>query len=313
MLALPERGLSHSAKSHNVNFDMLCDWVEASALFCGEPLVAAEVVDLLRENEIYSTQDLAWELLENVFAAIEARAKLLGKGYPIRSRGTSRIVPLADWQEFPAYSFCLMLSLRTAYPTWAHSFGQDYTQQGELFERLTAESVSNSFRDWTVYPTGWTKTRTSQLGKIVVEIAEQLGEPIGTIEHWTSDAAKEVGLDLLCYRSFPDRRGGLPVFLVQCASGANWKSKLKTPDIRIWTKVITFSSDPKKAFSMPYALNEAEFNRNANIVDGLLLDRHRLLAPGFDKKNWISEVLAIELNTWTSSRIPALPKTANMV
>lgn len=313
MLALPEKGLSRSASSHNVDFDMLYDWVEASALFCGEPLVAAEVVDLLRENEIYATQDLAWELLENLFAAIEARANLLGKGYPIRSRGTKRIEPKADWQEFPAYSFCLMLSLRTAYPTWARSFGQDYTRQGDLFERLTAESVSSSFRDWTVCPTGWTKEHPGQLGKIVVEIAEQLGEPIGTVERWTSARAKEAGLDLLCFRRFPDRRGGLPVFLFQCASGADWKSKLHTPNIRIWTKVITFSSDPKKAFSMPYALDEIEFNRNANIVDGLLLDRHRLLAPGFDNKEWISDVLATDLNAWTSSRVPVLPLTTSLV
>ncbi|TCQ03393.1 hypothetical protein C8J40_11122 [Sphingomonas sp. PP-CC-3A-396] len=310
MLGLPARGLHRSVKNHNVDFAAIYDWIEASVLFLGEDVAGADIVDLLRENEIYRDQDFAWDLVNIVFAAIRSRARKLGEGYPIRVSGGTRVVGVEDWREFPAYAFCLALSLPSVYPTWARDFGQDYTAQGELFEALTAESVSRSFQDWTVHPTGWTKSNPSQLGKIVEDLAAQLGEATGELKRWTAASAKEAGLDLLCFRPFPDGRVGIPVYLLQCASGADWKTKLKTPDLRIWTKIITFAADPKKAFSMPYAIEEEEFIQRTNVVDGLLLDRHRLLAPGLGEKAWVSGELAAKLVDWVSERILTLPKVA---
>lgn len=310
MLGLPEKGLHRSKKAHNVDLGIFCDWLEASALFLGEDVTGADVVDLLRENEIYRDQDFAWELLNDAFAELRMRFRLLGDGYPIRIRGGTRIVGVQDWREFPAYAFCLALALPSVYPGWARAFGSDFTEQGELFEALTAESIAQSFRDWTVHPTGWTKTTPSKLGQIVSDLAAQLGEATGELRRWTSANAKEAGLDLLCFRPFPDSRVGIPVYLLQCASGADWKAKLKTPDLRIWTKIITFASDPKKALSMPYALNEADFARHTNVVDGLLLDRHRLLSPGLHEKGWVSNNLAAKINSWTMGRIPSLPKVS---
>jgi hypothetical protein len=308
MLAIPERGLHRSVKAHNVDFGAFCDWLEASALFLAEDVAGADVIDLLRENEIYRDQDFAWDLLNNAFAAMRTRARLLGDGYPIRVSGGTRIVAVEDWREFPAYAFCLTLSLPSVYPAWARAFGADFTEQGELFEAVTAESMALSFRDWTVHRTGWTKTAPSQLGKIIEDLAARLGEATGELRRWTSASAKEAGLDLLCFRPFPDGRVGIPVYLLQCASGADWRSKLKTPDLRIWTKVITFAADPKKALSMPYALDEVDFTQRTNIVDGLLLDRHRLLAPGLHQKQWISDELTGKLNDWVSGRLPTLPR-----
>jgi hypothetical protein len=308
MLGLPEKGLYRSVRVHNVDFGVFCDWLEASAMFSGEDVTGSDVVDLLRENEFYRDQDFAWDLLNNAFAAIRTRARLLGKGYPMHVSGGTRIVAVEDWRDFAAYAFCLMLSLPSVYPTWARAFGVDYTTQGELFEALTAESMSRSFQGWIVHPTGWTKTTPSQLRSIVESIAARLGEATGEVKRWTSSHAKEAGLDMICFRPFPDGRVGIPVYLMQCASGADWKSKLKTPDLRIWTKIITFAAEPKKALSMPYALDEADFTQRTNIVDGLLLDRHRLLSPGMGVRDWITPELAARLIAWVEGRAPSLPR-----
>lgn len=211
------------------------------------------------------------------------------------------------WEQFPAYSFCLALSLPGSYPEWARNFGQDYNEQGELFEALTAESVRGTLTGWVVHPTGWTRTTPTRLAEVVARLASLLGEATGDLAHWTQQKANEAGLDLLCFRPFPDGRVGVPVYMFQCASGADWKKKLKSPDLRVWTKIITFASDPKKAFAMPFALSEKDFTYNTNLVDGLLLDRHRLLSPGLERRDWVPSDLATRLVAWTDPRIQQLP------
>jgi hypothetical protein len=307
MLSLPASGFRRSRSVHNVDIDICCDWIEASSMFLHEEISGADVVDLLRENEIYADQDFAWELVNDVVGHLRDRARLLGDGYPIQVSHHGRIVPKGAWADYTAYGFCLLLSLPVAYPAWAEAFGADYNQQGELFEKLTAEAVKASLAGWTVHSTGWTRSAPNNLTQVVRDVAAMLGESIGEVAKWTKQRAHEAGLDLLCFRAFPDGRVGVPVFLVQCASGGDWKKKLKTPDLRIWGKAITFASDPKKAFSMPFALSESDFTFNCNIVDGLLLDRHRLLAPGVANAGWISGALRAELTAWMTPRITALP------
>ena len=146
-----------------------------------------------------------------------------------------------------------------------------------------------------------------RLGAIVADVAARLGETTGDIIRWSRQKANEAGLDLLCFRPFPDGRVGVPVYLIQCASGGDWHTKLKTPDLRIWTKVIDFAADPKKAFSMPFALSASDFTFHCNLVDGLLLDRYRLLAPGQAQREWITPQLTTELVAWARPRVAALP------
>jgi hypothetical protein len=94
---------------------------------------------------------------------------------------------------------------------------------------------------------------------------------------------------------------------MQCASGKNWDGKLDTPDVRRWMKLVQFASDPKKAFSMPFALPDLEFLRKCEKVNGMFLDRYRLLSPGYNNYDWISQALKDRLNAWLEPRIAALP------
>jgi hypothetical protein len=307
MLKLPGSGFKRSVNHHNVKLDICCDWLEASALFHAGELSGAEVVDVLREQEIYASQDFAWDLVTDAFLTIGERNRVLGEGYPFEVVGANRLRRRAKWEEFPAYSFCLVLSLPQSYPEWARKFGADFTEQGSLFEQLTGEAVTNSLAGWSVHSTGWAPSAPSQLSKIVAQVSAMLGEATGDIKKWTKDMAKEAGLDLLCYLPFPDNRVGVPTYLFQCASGGDWKDKQKTPDLELWTKAITFAVRPKKALAIPFALSESDYTYHCNIVAGLFLDRHRLLAPGREHKDWISPKLAKKMTKWTRSRIKTLP------
>ncbi len=58
MLTIPGRGMSRSVNAHNVDVDVLCDWIEGSVLFQDEEdLPASDVVDVLIEAQIYENQE----------------------------------------------------------------------------------------------------------------------------------------------------------------------------------------------------------------------------------------------------------------
>jgi hypothetical protein len=203
-------------------------------------------------------------------------------------------------------------------PDWAKAFGKDYTTQGELFERLVAEAIVNALPDWAVHSTGWCKTKAVKLPGVIKTLCEWLGEAeTGNRERWTRDSANEAGLDLVCIRRMPDGRPGVPLYLVQCASGvtssATWQHKLRTPDLRLWEKLVDFAVRPKRGFATPFAFTEDDFRRHCRAIDGLLLDRYRLLAPSATSTTWLSRNTAVQLRQWLRPRVNALPTAQTTV
>ena len=63
--------------------------------------------------------------------------------------------------------FCMALSYSNWYPKWARQFGQDYNEQGELFEKLTKEAMEKFFPDWVIHRTGWSRTQAIRLNEVV--------------------------------------------------------------------------------------------------------------------------------------------------
>jgi hypothetical protein len=307
MLTLPERGMSaKSVTAHNINFEIFCDWIEGNVLLADGEISTTDVVDVLIENHIYDDQDFAQINVENAWSEIKRRLSWLGaKSEPI-TLSDSRATSNRTWQEIPAHSFCLVLSFAKLFPEWAEK-NKDYLGQGELFEELTKESMKVLLPGWEIHSTGWSKNHAVTLRDVVDEIIVRVGDAIGNIDRWAAVKAKEAGLDLLCYRSFADGRIGKPVFLMQCASGGNWDEKLHTPDLMVWKKIIDWASEPKKAFSMPYALSDKEFIKKSNLVDGLLVDRYRLLSASSENSDWLSDPLRKRLIAWLEPRIEDLP------
>ncbi len=308
MLELPRAGMQLSVERHNVELDALCDWLEASALFDEEEPSRSEVVDILIENTIYRRQDFAMEMVQNAWGELERRQSWAGRGAAIEVFG-QRLRPLGAWQDWPAHSFCLALACARLYPDWRSQFGPDYTQQGDLFESLTKESLERILPGWRAHRTGWTPTRPIGLAAAAADVASRLGEQLGDVGYWGSRGAHEEGLDILCYRSLEDDRVGTPAYMIQCASGTNWRDKLGTPDLNVWTTIVTFASKPKRGFSMPFTLsNDRDFARSCLRVDGMLLDRNRLLAAGRIDPDWVSTRLTNLLIDWLGPRVNALPR-----
>ncbi len=310
MLALPDHGLQRSVKTHNVDREIVCDWIEGSVLFVDNDLSQSDVIDALLDHDIYADQDFASELVVDIWQRIEKRNKWMGAGSPFQLTG-KRLHRVKTWQEASAFSFCMVLTFSGLYDKWTNASGANYIKQGHLFERLTKECLEEL--GWAVFQTGWASGIQNPAFKAIVEqVADHLNEPfiVEAMVDIYSDANEE-GLDLVCHLPFADDRGGKPVYLVQCASGANWKAKQKSPDLDVWKRLITFSADPVRAFTIPFSLDELDFLKTCIRVNGMVLDRYRLLSPGQANANWVSPGLDQEMIAWLTPRVSTLPLDSN--
>lgn len=311
MLGLPERGVSRSTKKHNSDLPTICDWIEASLLFVDDELSKTDVTDVLIENEVYSNQDFALEFVDSAWEVI--RARILALNGALGLHWTSeRIQRTASWQDFPAYAFCLTLSCGSyVYPTWAAQYGYDPATQGSLFERIAHRSFASMLPGWQVQRVGWAPDNAVRLKDTIGHIISALNEVANAeLDVYVDDNANELGLDLLAFYSFGDIHASLPVLMIQCASGRDWKQKRHTPDLTIWNKVVNFNSPPVKGFAIPYSFVDGqEFRREATQVNGIFLDRYRLLNPNKGAEPvWNEPNLNADLIAWVRPRIEALPR-----
>jgi hypothetical protein len=187
---------------------------------------------------------------------------------------------------------------------------KNYTKQGHLFELVALSALEKLLPGWKIERTGWAPDNAKKIRQIVSEVAKFLREPEGELDPWVSKDANEAGLDIVCYRPFDDSRPGLPTIFVQCASGKHHEHKLGTPNMKEWGKIIDFTAVlPQRSFVTPYVFTEGEFKRVSNKVDGLLLDRVRLLSAGSDGGEWLSAKLKKNLFEWMKPRIAKLERS----
>lgn len=313
MLALPDKGISYSAKKHNVDLNVLCDWIEASVVFDEEQVSRSDVIDILMEEQIYDDQNFASEIVETAWSVISRRTSYLSQPLGMGVLG-NRIYRTDDWTAFSAYGFCLALSCVQLYSKLSLIWGGEYVIQGALFEELTAEAFNQTLPGWTVQRIGWSATNNPiSLSNALPTMLSDLNESEGSDSALhINTSVKDMGLDLLAFYSFEDQQASIPVLLVQCASGKNWPSKRHTPDIELWKKIINFNSQPTRVFAMPFAFADAlQFRREAAPVNGIFFDRYRLLQAFRKNDTNISLGLSRQLDEWVRPRIAQLPRTAS--
>lgn len=306
MLAIPESGVRRSVTQHNNELSVLSDWVEASILFKRDELSRSDIVDILLENDLYDSQDFANERVDQIWSVVTERIRYLQLPLGMKVE-SNRITRQEAWTRFPAYGFCMTLALSFLYPAWAKKWDGVPTIYGAMFEELAEQSLANCLTGWSVKRIGWTpETPTklkTELPHLIADINEREGAESNV--HVTAHT-NELGLDLLAYRSFEDSHSSFPVLLVQCASGKNWESKRKTPDLEIWRKVINFNSPPLKGFAIPFAFaDQLEFRRLATPVAGVFFDRNRLLGA-IRRGTRVPGKLNKRMKAWTQKQVNAL-------
>jgi len=110
------------------------------------------------------------------------------------------------------------------------------------------------------------------------------------VEHYTTSSVerlaarpiepddKDLGLDVVTWRPFPDGRGGYVHFLGQCATGRDWYEDKKLFDLNldIWKHHVAWLVSPVRFFALPFVVPETRWWRTC-AGGGLVLDRPRLL------------------------------------
>lgn len=311
MLKLPEKGIAPSKGSHNCDLHLFCDWIEGSILFKGETRISrTAILDILIETDTYSDQGFASAWLDNVWAELDRRRRLLDGASPfnVASRAVTHQL---DWEQVPAYAFCLLTSLFQNATTWRPKYSKKnlakyFALQGELFERISEESIRGA--GWKTHRTGWSSGNAAKLPAVVTDIAQKVGEP--ELHNWAINVARhanEAGLDVVFFREFPDGRGGFPIYLAQCAAGSDWDTKLHTPVLSVWRKLLDFAAPPYKAFAIPGSLDAEQLRRITVKVDGLVFDRYRLHDAASRTTTWCSSGLVGDLKKFMKPLIAKLP------
>lgn len=304
--------MGRSVNVHNINRNILCDWIEASIVFQIKQISKSDVVDSLIDNEVYEHQDLAHEVVEDAWNILRARFDYLKNPLGI-SVDINRMTRDQDWTQFPAYGFCLALACAEVYPNWARKWNSPASTYGDYFEDLAAASFSANFSGWIVKKVGWSPTNKAKLKTTVRSLIADLNEREGAdLDLHVTQSANELGLDLLVYQSFGDTRSSFPVILIQCASGKNWVEKRHTPDINLWKSIVAFNSNPIRGMAMPFAFaEENEFRRMTKSVDGIFVDRNRLLGAFPRKSSSVPPDLNRKLVVWTKEQLASIPTDVN--
>ena len=324
MLQVPTSAIKQAARSSGYAYSPIADWIEGSVLLGRPQYRRGDFLDALLDDQAgfqdpeeetdpeaaFSRSDRANSRLMEAWQELRRREKALGKQSPFAVKGTT-ISRRKTWRAWPEYSFCVFLALRPYYRSLNRTvFGKNYVQQGALFEGL----VRNSVRawGWKTVSAGFTEGNFARLVERLPVISNQIGVPVGgNLARWLSDDAQDGGLDVLAWLPFNDERPDQLFLLMQVKSGRDWEESLDQPSLRFWGKMLDFSSPPYKGLAMPFEIDDTTFSRKSNTLEGLLLNRSRLLAPAPSGQLPPDKVLRRRIVTWLAPKFKGMPRIDN--
>ena len=210
----------------------------------------------------------AQRLADNTSMEIERRIELCGELYPFSfSRGRLVWRERDKWAD--PYIVCLLVSDRDQYKP-----GDD---AGKVFEHLTTLAVG-AFLDGDAIRFGAPRdTMPSPITEAVAELAALTASQAKS--GWElRPRDQDIGLDVVGWKTFPDRHNnGLQIY-AQCATGEGWlQEKSGQPNIELWSGILLWGLPPVPALAIPYVADrEGDWARE--MAGRLLLDRLRIVS-----------------------------------
>jgi hypothetical protein len=308
MLGMPEKGFRRSVNENNVTTNFLADWIEASLLFSERQISKNEIVDLLMEEQVCPDggQDLAHAIATAGWTEVALRKRWGGIPATLIIDGP-RIQSGAGWQSEPIRAFFVMLSILRIYPEWAKAH-QDFSVQGDLFEKVVEIVCPHLLPGWVSYRAGWSPENTKNIPVIVTDLCDRLFmRGASDLQDWISPDANDGGLDIVCYRSFSDEREATPTLFLQCASGKNWRDKVQTPDSGSWQKYLNSAVQPGAGIVAPFVIEDKELRMAGLRGQIVVFDRLRLMDVVHKANVNLPAALNAEIIDWVQARAQHLP------
>ena len=253
------------------------DWLEAMACIAADGDVAGS--DLAQYLTVAGgPQDDASAieaLVDDAFDELQRRARECGSQYPfdVQSTGPTALLRKRTDGTFPAYLFCLGLSLT----------GADRDDADEsvavLFEKLATIAARQYLNGEAVrfghpredpLPPAFAKA----LGQVCDRLREGCArDPLP--DHLAD--AKDGSVDVVAWKAVGDERPGQLLLLGQCAAGGNWSQKLndlQPPDFMDFFLTERFV-EPVKTFFTPFRLPGGSWHL-CSTKAGIVFDRCRI-------------------------------------
>lgn len=318
MLRLPENDWSEP--------QVLASWLELSALSeDGGVVLRGAVLEELRDSQLFadasirrgderdsSIEDSAASALHEIWQVLKRREKLLGDAWPLKltDNTLSRAPNKATLKPVAAYA--TMLLIEAAGSKWYKSIEiKSGDPVREWFEHITVASVGRLLggrteRFGAPFSKEWPKSFSGRVKHLAGLFGIEARE--ADVKHLSTPNQQDDALDAVARSKLGDEEPGTPYLLVQCATGANWKTdKSGEPRMELWRKYIAWNGPTYKALAIPFALRGKGELERASVSHGnaVVFDRLRISAGAPDQK--IDEVLRKKLVKWCSGKFAKLP------
>lgn len=296
MLDLPQTSIGDIAR--------LADWVELSVLSAESNTVSqADVCDALRDSgmigspsEYFQEDALAGpsdalgndeeieRFTELIWDEIAVRARAVGSAYPI-SISKDLLSRLAStWQDSISFVALALADLGRHYPDSSVDIEPDSTFT-RLFEKIV-EACMRGITGGACARFGWPRDPEwpTSIEDRIVFLGNALSIQPENLAGKVDSKDKDRGLDVVARLRIGSEGPGTLMFLTQCATGKNWKSKRGEPSLAQWRDIYQWKSVLVRAVAIPWRLesNEEISRTHRHFDDAVVLDRIRLLSGNPD-------------------------------
>lgn len=251
-----------------IGTEEIADWIEIVCL--ANPRSAStlqQIHDWARE----------WCQLSDIQVALAlevmvSRKVLVGSSYPF---DINEIAVIKLNEQIPgAYVLLLFLSRSNSTFSWQSSTPNE--EEILVFEELTATASKNFLGEGAEsVPFGWPSKhgRPKEFHLAIGWLAQKMNLQIGIA--FRPPRRKDGGVDVVAWKSFPDKRSGFPIFLIQSTLQRDFLSKSRDIDLRLWSGWLQLDRDPIIVLAIPKTIAYGEL-WNEISANSIILDRIRI-------------------------------------
>jgi len=251
------------------NPERIADWVEIVASSShGVPFSIQKLQEISEKIAGVSRMQISY-----AFKRIKLRSRILGEKYPflVDDEYLATKLTVAD-------SFYLRLLFLSPGP-WRNAldFKVNTDVAGKIFEDVAASALSSFFGENTHslnfgFPSK--SGRPADFPSAIQWLSKMTNIRLGIA--FRPPRMKDGGVDLFVWKSFGDKKPGVPIMLVQCTIMEDFINKIGDIDIRLWSSWLSSDIEPLVALAIPGIVDSDDI-WNEITTRGILLDRIRLV------------------------------------
>jgi hypothetical protein len=257
--------------------DVISDWIESLAVVQkGRPLPIQKIQEISENFAGISTNRIPFS-----FSQLKKRAEILGAKYPFKVDDS--YIVTSQTIEDSVYIQLLFLTPKSGISTQGRIYNLDVASK--LFEDIAEQSLQTFFGANTQtlnfgFPSK--SDRPAEFASAVKWLSERTNIRLGNA--YRPPRKKDGGVDLFVWKSFPDKRPGIPIMLVQCTIKDDFINKIGDIDLKLWANWLSSDIEPLVALAVPGVVTKDEIWSEIT-TRGILLDRLRLVQSSDNSLN----------------------------